>query len=129
VYNYFGYGLVESVYAGAAEYELIGRGHHVAREIAVRIVYKDRQIAWQRLDMLVDNKVIVEIKATEKIPPFAQRQLISYLQATPFQVGLLLHFGPEPKFHRFVDTHKRPFVSRANSSQTTETLATGNAHV
>src|SRR5205814_10355737 len=64
VYNYFGYGLSESVYSGALELELVGRGHQIAREVAVSICYKGIDVAWQRLDMVVDNRVIVENKAT-----------------------------------------------------------------
>jgi GxxExxY protein len=107
VYNYYGYGLVESVYAGALEYELVDRGHTVVRELAVNVTYKGRHVAWQRLDMVVDNRIILEIKSGVMLPAFATRQLVNYLRATPFQLGLLLHFGPEAKFHRFVDSKKR----------------------
>ncbi|HTI64432.1 MAG TPA: GxxExxY protein [Gemmatimonadaceae bacterium] len=106
VYNYFGFGLAEVVYAGALELELLDRGHAVARELAVAVAYKGRHVAWQRLDMVVDDKVIVELKATDKLPPFAARQLINYLHATTFQVGLVLHFGPEPVVQRYVHTRK-----------------------
>src|SRR5438874_13699307 len=79
VYNYYGFGLTETVYAGALEYELLDRGHTVVRELAVGVTYKGRHVAWQRLDMVVDNRVILEIKATEILPKFAGRQLINYL--------------------------------------------------
>jgi GxxExxY protein len=69
VHNYYGYGLSESVYAGALECELIAREHGVVRELAVPVEYRGRQVAWQRLDMVVDEAVIVEIKATEKLSP------------------------------------------------------------
>jgi GxxExxY protein len=111
VYNHFGYGLAEAVYSGALLYELELRGHCVARELGVAVTYKDRVVAWQRLDLVVDRKVVVEVKATEKLSPFAARQLVNYLRATPFEVGVLLHFGPEPKFQRFVDTAPRPFAA------------------
>ena len=110
VYNYYGYGLAESVYAGALEMELTERGHHVVRELAIDVTYKDRHVAWQRLDMVVDGRVIVEIKATERIPPFAERQLMNYLRASTFGVGVLLHCGPEPKFRRLIDFPKRSMV-------------------
>jgi GxxExxY protein len=116
VYNYFGYGLAEAAYAGGLELELTYRGHNVVRELAVGVFYKGRHIAWQRLDMVVDNKVIIEIKATEKVPAFASRQLINYLHATPFRLGLLLHFGPEPRFSRFVDSQKRIFGAQAQKA-------------
>jgi GxxExxY protein len=115
VYNYFGFGLAESVYAGGLEYELIDRGHTVVRELAVNVRYKGRHVAWQRLDMVVDNRVILEIKATEVLPSFAKRQLINYLAVTSFPLGLLLHFGPEPRFHRFVDSQKRVFRGHSDT--------------
>lgn len=113
VYNYFGCGLSESVYAGALEYELVDRGHEVAREVAVDVSYKGRHVAWQRLDMIVDRSIIVELRATEKLPPFAERQLISYLHASPIELGLLLHFGPKARFQRFIDYPKKKFVDIA----------------
>ena len=110
VYNHFGPGLSESIYAGALEHELQLRGHRVVRELAVPIDYRGRHIAYQRLDMVVDDAIIVEIKASELLARYVERQLLSYLRATVFEVGLLLHFGAKASFHRFVDTEKKPFV-------------------
>jgi GxxExxY protein len=104
---YHGYGLSEAAYAGSMEIELLARGHQVARELAIEIEYKGQHVCWQRLDMVVDDKVIVEIKASEAMPPYAQRQLLNYLRASRFEIGLLLHFGPEATWKRFVDTRKR----------------------
>jgi len=59
-----------------------------------------------RTHMVVDDRVIVECKATERLAASAGPQLISYLRATIFQVAVLLHFGPHPKFYRFVDSVK-----------------------
>ena len=117
VYNYYGFGLSEAIYTGALEYELIDRGHEVVRELLVAVNYKGRHVGWQRVDMVVDGVVIVENKATEKLSPAARPQLISYLRATPFQVGVLLHFGPRPMFYRFIDFPKRSLNRiRAHSS-------------
>ena len=106
VYNYYGYGLPENAYAGALEYELGDRGHVVDRELSVRIDFKERPVCWVRLDFVVDQRIVVEVKAKEKLPPNDARQLFNYLRATRFQVGLLLHFGPEPRFYKQVDTVK-----------------------
>lgn len=70
----------------------------MVRELAIDVRYKGQHVAWQRLDMLVDNRIILEIKATEALPPFAKRQLIHYLGVSSFPLGLLLHFGPDPGF-------------------------------
>ena len=111
VYNYDGPGLAESVYSGALEEELKVRGHLVVRELLVSVQYHGQHVAYQRLDFVVDEKVVIELKATERLSRFAEQQLISYLRATEFQVGLLLHFGSTAQFHRFVDTKKRRFAS------------------
>jgi GxxExxY protein len=133
VYNYYGYGLSEAIYAGALEYELRDRGHDVVRELLVAVSYHGRHVGWQRIDVVVDNAVIVENKATEELSPASRPQLISYLRATPFQVGVLLHFGPHPKFYRFIDSPKRsrnqirgdssnscPLELESNSGEATE---------
>jgi GxxExxY protein len=104
VYRRLGYGLLEQLYAGALTYELRARGHVVEREVRVPVEYKGHPLGWQRLDLVVDDRVVVEIKASELLPPHARRQLLSYLVATPFEVGLLLHFGPKPHFCRLVDS-------------------------
>lgn len=110
VFNYFGGGgMCEGAYTGALEYELTLRGHKVDRELMAAVYYKGRLVARQRLDMVVDERVIVECKATERLAPSAGPQLIGYLRATTFQVGVLLHFGPHPKFYRFVDSIKKRF--------------------
>ena len=70
VYNYFGPGLSESIYSAALELELIARGHQVARELTIPVFYHGRYVGRQRLDMVVDDAVVVENKAR---PARAQR--------------------------------------------------------
>ena len=113
-YNTLGYGFLESVYAAALERELIARGHRVSREHAVLVIYKGEQIGFQRVDMLVDDRLVVEIKSTPVLAPTATHQLLNYLRATSLQVGLLLHFGPEPRFHRVVSLNRGNAVSGAS---------------
>ncbi len=102
VYNGLGYGFMESLYMAALERELRDRGHGVGREVYVPVKYRGVELGRQRLDMVVDEKVVVEAKATEILHPNASRQLFAYLRATRLEVGLLLHFGPRPRFHRVV---------------------------
>ena len=110
VYNILDFGFLEHVYSEALERELRSRGHSVGREVGVEVMYKGEEIASQRLDMVVDDCLVVEIKSTMLLPPTAKRQLLGYLRATRIEVGLLLHFGPEPKFHRQILTNDRkPF--------------------
>ena len=108
VYNKLGFGFLEHVYVMALERELLKRGHRVAREVAVRVYYEGEELCIQRLDLIVDDKLVVETKSTFELHPAARRQLYNYLRATKLEVGLLLHFGPKPKVHREIyENHKR----------------------
>jgi len=114
VYSTLGYGFLEHVYSLALERELIARGHRVAREVPVVIWYDNGPLTTQRVDMLVDDKLVVENKSTAILPAFAARQLYNYLRATDLEVGLLLHFGPKPKFYRLISTN-HPRINPPNS--------------
>ena len=107
VYNNLGYGFLEHIYVRALEHELLNRGHQIAREVAVRVWYKGVELGIQRLDMIVDQKVLVEAKSTETLSRTAGRPVFNYLRASRLEVGLLLHFGLEPAFRRVVCRHKK----------------------
>jgi GxxExxY protein len=94
VYNELHFGFREHVYQLALERELLARGHQVGREVNVRIFYKGLELTTDRMDMIVDERLIVEIKATHERPKGAASQLLSYLRATNIEVGVLMHFGP-----------------------------------
>ena len=108
VYNTLGYGFLEQVYMAALERELRGRGHAVGREVYVPVRYHGAEIARQRIDMIVDQRLVIEAKSTQDLHKSAARQVYNYLRATRLQVGLLLHFGPEPAFYRLVCLHTAP---------------------
>ena len=102
VYNTLGFGFLEQIYLAALEIELLERGRRVNREVRVQVRYKGREIGWQRLDMVVDDALVVEAKSTTELHPTAGRQLQNYLCATRLDVGLLLHFGARPRFYRLI---------------------------
>ena len=102
VHNTLGFGFLEPIYTGALALELQGKGHVVDLEVSVRVSYKGTHIGWQRLDMLVDGVLAVEVKSTAELHPSARRQLLNYLCGTRLEVGLLLHFGPSARFYRVV---------------------------
>jgi len=102
VYNRLGPGYLERLYATALHRELVRRGHRVAREHSSLVFYKGEPLGVQRLDMVVDDVLVIEIKSTAMLARVAHRQLLSYLRSTKLEVGLLLHFGPTPGFHRLV---------------------------
>jgi GxxExxY protein len=102
---------LESVYSAALTKVLRDRGHKVDREVPIRVWFEGEPIALQRIDMLVDSKVIVEIKCGDKLPVAAREQLFNYLRASDMEVGLLLHFGQRPEFIRQFN----PLVTQSSS--------------
>jgi GxxExxY protein len=100
VYNALDYGFLECHYCSALEQKLQERGLAVSREYAARVFFEGREIGFHRLDMVVEGLVVVEVKSTPVLHPFARRQLYNYLRVTNLSAGLLLHFGPVPKFQK-----------------------------
>jgi GxxExxY protein len=100
-----GFGFLEHVYVASLTRELHDRGHEVGREVSVQVLYKGEEVARQRLDMIIDGKVIVEIKSTRILHEGSVRQVGNYLRATNLELGLLLHFGPRPRFYRVICTN------------------------
>jgi GxxExxY protein len=107
VYNSLQFGFLEAVYVNALTAELRERGHHVAREVPIDVRYKGQSVGSYRVDLLVDDAVVLEVKATRCLDPQAEHQLLNYLRATRLEVGLLLHFGVRPAFKRLVCTSNR----------------------
>jgi GxxExxY protein len=107
VYNYFGGELPEQVYTRALEVELAARGLLVAREAAIEVRYKGERVGELRADLIVESKVILEVKAGRRVVMEDERQLLNYMRAAGIQVGLLLHFGPRPGFRRLVSSRVR----------------------
>src|SRR5688500_17426469 len=89
VFNYLGAGFLESVYAAALTKVLRARGHLVQREVLVDVWFEDEVIARQRIDMLMDAKVVVENKAGDRLSTGSRIQLGNYLSATGIEVGIL----------------------------------------
>lgn len=116
VYNTLGFGFLERLYVSALEKELVARRHRVAREVCVRVSYKGQVLGIQRLDMVVDERVVVEVMASAELHRAATRQLYNYLRATNLEVGLLLHFGHQPAFHRVLYRHPKSDPERSTVS-------------
>ena len=94
VHSHLGPGLLESTYEACLAYELEQRGIRVEQQKPLPLVYKDLHIdAAYRLDLLVDDLVIVEIKAVENLLPIHTAQLLTYLKLTQLRVGLLINFN------------------------------------
>ena len=100
VYNRLGYGFLEKVYENAMMIEFRVEGVPAVRQYAIKVVYKGEVIGEYYADILVDGKVIVEIKATKRLVAENEAQLLNYLKATDIEVGILLNFGPKPEIRR-----------------------------
>ena len=94
VHRALGPGLLESVYESCLEFDLIERGLGTQRQVALPVIYKEVSLeAGYRVDLLVENRVIVEIKAVEQIFPVHKAQLLTYLRLSNLRVGLLVNFN------------------------------------
>jgi len=107
VYNVLGYGFLEKVYDNSLHYELIKRGISVTDQYPIPVYYDDNVVGEYFADLLVENSLIIEIKATKCILPEHEAQLLNYLKATEIEVGLLLNFGPKPEIRRKVFDNTR----------------------
>jgi len=106
VYNVLGHGFLEKVYENALYISLINSGLSVEKQRSISVYYQDEKIGQYYADLIVNEKVIVELKAAKNICEEHENQLINYLKATEIEVGLLLNFGKEPEFKRKVFTNK-----------------------
>ena len=107
VYRELGYGFLEAVYVNALFVELTKRGMDVKREVLIEVMYQGVSVGTYRIDLLVSNRIMLEVKSTKTISDGDERQLLNYLKATTIEVGFLLHFGPEPRFRRRILTNDR----------------------
>ena len=107
VYNTLGYGFLEKVYENALAKELAKRSHAVKQQVPIQVFYEGEAVGEYFADLLVDDKVILELKAVEEIAKAHEAQLINYLKATDIQVDLLLNFGPKAEFKRKIYTKRR----------------------
>lgn len=114
VYNELGYGFLESVFANGLSLELRRRNLHVAREVPVEVQYLGQPIGRFRMDLVVDHKVLVEIKSTSTVGDADRRQVFNYLRASVLPIALLLHFGPKPDFQRFISPRLLHTTNRAD---------------
>jgi|SRR5690625_2158976 len=107
VYNELGYGFLEKVYQNAMFIELKSRGFQVEAQKQIKVFYKHFKVGEYYADLIVDDLVILELKAAEVIVKEFEWQLLNYLRATPIEVGLLLNFGKKPEFRRKVFDNNR----------------------
>ena len=112
VYNSLGYGFLEKVYQKAMLIELRKMGLECQEESPVKVYYDGIQVGDYRADIIVNNVVIIENKATETLVEENEFQLINYLKATEIEVGLLLNFGKKPEVKRKIFTNDRKDINQ-----------------
>jgi GxxExxY protein len=100
VYNILGYGFLEKVYENALLIELERMGIPVKAQCPIQVLYEGIVVGEYFADLLVQESVIVEIKAAKNLCPEHEAQLLNYLKATNIEIGLLVNFGPKPEIKR-----------------------------
>ncbi len=107
VYNQLGSGFLEKVYQNAMYFELKDKGFKVEAQKQIKVYFRKQLVGEYFADLIVEDKVIVELKATELLMNAHVAQTLNYLKATEIEVGLLLNFGDEPEFKRMIYTNDR----------------------
>lgn len=107
VYNRLGYGFLEKVYENALAIELRKAGLTTVQQAPIKVYYAGTVVGEYYADLLIEDVVLVELKAVRALAPEHEAQLLNYLKATPCEVGLLLNFGPKPDIKRKVYDNER----------------------
>ena len=102
VHNELGYGFLEKVYHKSLFIELSKRGYSVEFEKPIEVRYDNQIVGEFFADLLVENKVVVEVKAADKYSSIFEAQLLNYLKAIGLEVGLIINFGPSVEVKRMV---------------------------
>ncbi len=108
VYNKLGYGFLEKIYENAMMIEFKKENISAVSQSAIKVLYEGEIVGEYFADILISDKIILEIKAAKNIAEEHEAQLLNYLKATNIEVGLLLNYGPKPNFKRkaFDNTRK-----------------------
>ena len=107
VYNTLGYGFLEKVYENALLLELQQMGLYAAAQQKIVVHYRGQPVGDYFTDIVVNDTVVLELKAAESLREEHKAQLLNYLKATTKEVGLLLNFGKKPEFKRVIYTNDR----------------------
>jgi GxxExxY protein len=102
VYNELGFGFLESVYREAMRIALGQAGLPVEVEVSVPVSFRGSLVGVFRADLVVDGRVVIELKTAESISKAHEAQVLHYLRASTMEIGLVMNFGPDAKFRRIV---------------------------
>ena len=107
VYNELGYGFLEKVYQNSLYLELKNKGLKIEAQKKIIVYYKGTEVGEYYADLIVENVVILELKAVDYIVKDFENQILNYLRSTDCEVGLLLNFGKKPEFRRKIFENNR----------------------
>lgn len=108
IYGKLGYGFLEKIYENAMMIDLKKEGLKAVSQSPIKVLYDGYTLGEYFADILVEDEVIVEIKATKNLAVAHEAQILNYLKATEIEVGLLLNFGPKPEIKRKIfDNNKK----------------------
>lgn len=107
VYNELGYGFLEKIYEEAMSRVLRTKGFDIQQQAAIPVWFRGEKIGFYEADIVVANKILVELKACKTLDSSHEAQLLHYLRATEIEVGLLFNFGPHPHLRRLIFDNKR----------------------
>ncbi len=107
VYNELGFGFLEKVYENALFMELRAMGLFCIKQRPIQVYYNTQIVGEYYADIMVNDSIILELKAAENLAEEHELQLINYLKATEIEIGLLLNFGKSPQFKRKIFTNDR----------------------
>ncbi|HAF21768.1 MAG TPA: GxxExxY protein [Blastocatellia bacterium] len=110
VYNELGHGFLESVYEKSLEVALNSMNLKVCRQIEIPVRFRGHKVGDFSADMLVEDCVLLELKAARSLDSSHTAQLLNYLRATDIEVGLLLNFGLKPEFKRLLFDNPRKTI-------------------
>lgn len=116
VYNELGHGFVESVYENALCVSLNAAGLKVHRQVPIAVWYRGFHVGEFRADLVVNDVVLLELKAAKGIEFAFEKQILNYLRATNLEVGLILNFGPSAQFRRLVFENERKGFPKAKGA-------------
>ena len=114
VYNALGYGFLEKVYENALAHQLQKLGLSVGRQQRIQVYFDGLMVGEYSTDLLVEGRVILELKAAEALADEHVAQLMNYLKATTCEIGFVLNFGPEAAFKRvYFNNGKKPNLKKS----------------
>ncbi len=107
VYNKLGYGFLERVYENSMAIAARKLGVRIEEQVPIRVHFDGELVGEYAADLVADDAVIIELKAARALTREHEAQLLNYLKATPYEVGLLINFGPKPEFRRKILDNSR----------------------